>query len=240
MSDRGQTHDEAERTIPGATRGRPGPLHEELYAKIMADVKEIVLEYAPTYGEVRGMDGGKVRVQIDGEDDEREVGFPRRKGQRYAPGDRVKVQKSRSGEWVADGTVSTKEGRDPTIGNEDLNADSVDSTQLKQNSVTQNAIAGDSVSRSALRNDVVAFIQDQGEKAADAMSAAKAAQNTADGKADKNHDHNYASPNHSHNDYADKNHNHSGYASSNHSHKISDITGLQKKLDDIETALKKK
>lgn len=229
-----------EGSIPAAMRGSPGPVHEELWGMIEARVLELVQEYAPTFGEVRGMDGGRVQVHIDGEDDERTVGLPRRKGQRYERGERVKIQKSRSGEMFVDGTMSNRAGRDPAVGEEDLHDGAVDSRQLRQNSVTQNAIAGDSVDRNALRKDVTDFISAQGDKAEAARQLAQEANQNANGRAPDNHNHsNYASSNHNHNNYASNNHSHNNYASNNHTHGQGDITRLTEELNSIKARLSK-
>jgi len=137
---------------PGSrsSEGRPGPVHEEFWNAIVEMVREEVFASMPTVGTVVGHDGGTIRVQVDDEDDEREIGIPRVRGMRHEVGDRVKVTPLRGGDLIAEGSLSTKEGYDPAVDFEDLHKDSVRAEQLKQNSVTNDAIEPGAVTQDSI------------------------------------------------------------------------------------------
>ena len=232
MSERTQTDQNQVRQVPAAQRGRPGPIHEALYSQIMQDVLELVQEYAPTTGTVVGMDGGKVLVEVDDESEPRTVGIPRQKGTRYEPGDRVGLQRTRGSakdQYHVTGTTSTKAGKDPAVGGDDLYDKAVDTGHFKPGAVDRTAIGTGAVGGNEVEDKSLSL---------DKLN--QNAQNTINNKADGNHKHDsdYAAKNHDHN-YAAQNHSHNGYADSGHKHAISDITGLQKKLDDLERLAKR-
>lgn len=240
MSERTRTDQDQVRQVPAAQRGRPGPIHEALYSQIMADVLELVQEYAPTTGTVTGMDGGKVLVEVDDESEPRTVGIPRQKGVRYEPGDRVGLQRTRGSardQYHVTGTTSTKAGRDPAVGNEDLYDDAVESRHIKRGSVGKDQIAPQAVGSNEVEDKSLPL--DKLNQNAQQTINGKAEKNHSHNEyADKQHTHNYANKDHTHN-YAGNNHSHSEYAAKSHGHAISDISGLQKKLDDLEKLAKR-
>lgn len=247
MSDKNVKGQEAEnqRQVPSATRGRPGPVHEALYSQIMADVKAMVEEYAPTTGTVTGMDGGKVLVQVDEESTPREVGIPREKGRKYEKGDRVRLQRSRGSgkdQYTALGQVSTKAGKDPAVGSDEIYDNSVDQGHLRNKSVGRDQLQGGSVGQSEVEDNSLPL-----------GKLNQNAQKTINDKADGNHKHNisdinganFAPNNHTHKaddisglNFASNNHSHSGYASKTHGHSIDDISGLRKELNSLEQKIK--
>ena len=124
------------------------------------------------------------------------------------------------------------------MGGDDLYDKAVDTGHFKPGAVDRTAIGTGAVGGNEVEDKSLSL---------DKLN--QNAQNTINNKADgnhkhdsdyaaKNHDHNYAAQNHSHN-YAAQNHSHNGYADSGHKHAISDITGLQKKLDDLERLAKR-
>jgi hypothetical protein len=132
MSDNGRLQ---QATSMRSGEGRPGPVHEELWHQIEELVYSIVEEYAPQMATVFDADSGDVKVLMDDEDEPREVGFMRKKGQRYYPGDRVKVQKTKGGNFIVDGSFSKKAGRDAAVGGEDIEDQAVGNDQLTENAV---------------------------------------------------------------------------------------------------------
>lgn len=81
------------------------------YDAFVRDILEIIDDFstdvAPTMATVVRMDGGRVVVHIDGERLPRTVGFAKKAGVIYSPGDRVGLKKTKSGEWIVDGIVSS-------------------------------------------------------------------------------------------------------------------------------------
>lgn len=231
---------ETQQAVPSSTRGRPGPVHQALYSQIMEDVKAMIEEYAPTTGTVTGMDGGKVLVQVDEESTPREVGIPREKGRKYEVGDRVRLQRSRGSgkdQYTALGQVSTKSGKDPAVGADEIYDDSIAQGHLKNKSVGRDQIQGGAIGGSEVEDKSIPF---------DKLN--ENARGIINGKSDKGHGHNiseigganFAAANHTHAakdvsglNFAANNHTHGEYASKTHKHEISDINGLQKKLDDL-------
>jgi hypothetical protein len=162
--------------------GRPGPVHEGFWEAIRDEVYAIVHEYAPTMGTVVGKDAGMVRVVVDDEDDEREVGLPRKRGEQYDEGDRVKLTKLRGGEMVVDGSFSTAQGtggNDAAVGDEDVHTDAISERHLRQNSVTNDAISPGSVTNDSIRGtNLDARVSDAYNRGSEGVAAAGAV-NTA-------------------------------------------------------------
>lgn len=130
----------------GKARGGAGlPVRDDLFDEVWGMVQQMVqdalTQALPTMGTVVGRDGGGVRVNMDEEGVDRQVGFPRAKGVDYQPGDRVKVHQVKGGERVIDGVYTS-----------DSNEQAVDSAQLRDKAVTNRALAGDSVDTGNLKD----------------------------------------------------------------------------------------
>lgn len=138
--------------------GRPGPEHEQLWRMIQDMVREEVANMAPTLGVVDGNDGGKVRVLLDDEDAPRTIGFPRKKGQRYQPGERVVVVKTRSGDPVVLGSISSGEGKaaENAVGGPDIYDDSIAKNHMKSNSVGTEQVEGSSIQSGHIKDNEIA------------------------------------------------------------------------------------
>lgn len=167
----------------GGSLGGPGSPHEMLWQQIEDRIAEMVAEYTPTLGTVVGQDGGAVRVQLDEEDDAREVGFAKKKGTRYDTNERVLVGKTRGGRHVVLGPITDKQGQaERAVANEDLHDDAVgrrniqvdsvgpdelaggavDNSHLSGGSVTGDKIAGNSVDRKHITNNAIGTNQIEG------------------------------------------------------------------------------
>lgn len=113
---------------------RPSREHEEVIRVIRDIVEDVLEERLPTLGRVVGMDGGRVLVHLDDEDEERTVGFQRKKGQQYQTGERVVVMLTRSGDYVALGTLTDKIGKAGAgVGDDDLLQDYAPKTVTGKN-----------------------------------------------------------------------------------------------------------
>ena len=116
-------------------------LFDALWREIFARVEEMVDARQMTMGEVKGRDGGKVRVRLDDEDEDRTLGFPRGLGVAYENGDRVSIGYSRAGEPMVLGVVSGGNG-DGRVRNEQLDTDAVDSRAIRPNAVASSHLDG--------------------------------------------------------------------------------------------------
>jgi hypothetical protein len=126
---------DVDRDTGGSAFGPTGT-HEAFWDTIGRMIDERVIEFAPTTGTVTGMDGGRVKVHLDDEDEPREIGFPRRKGTRYDTNERVLVGKTRGGRQIVLGTFTDKTGYDERgVANEDLHDDAIDNRALRANAV---------------------------------------------------------------------------------------------------------
>lgn len=238
MSDRDVkgTEQETRQSVPSSTRGRPGPVHEALYSQIMEDVKAMIEEYAPTTGTVTGMDGGRVLVQVDEESSPREVGLAREKGRKYEVGDRIRLQRSRGSgkdQYTALGQVSTKAGKDPAVGKDEIYDSSITQDHMSNKSVGRDQIQGGAVGQSEVE-----------DKSLTLDKLTKNAQDTISGKAEKGHGHNISEiggANFAPNQHTHKAADISGlnFASNGHGHGISDITKLETRLSTIESKINK-
>lgn len=156
MSDRDRIDNRAMHGGISGAVGRPGPVHEALYAMLQDMVTEMVADAMPQLAEVVGNDGGAVRVRMDGEDGPREFGFARKHGQRYRNGDRVLVQRLRGGDHVVLGTFSDKQGSaQRAVGADDMDDDAIDRRSIRQNAVGSNELAGGAVDRNHIRSNAV-------------------------------------------------------------------------------------
>src|SRR5690348_14518995 len=130
----------------------PEQLHEDLVKTIMDVVGKMIDARVPKMGTVTGNDGGKVVVQMDDEDTPRQLGFSRKSGQRYNPGDRVVTMPTGSGDdHVVLGSIINTQGKgEQAVGNPDLIDGSVDNNKLGKGSVqaqhmTPNSVLNDTI-----------------------------------------------------------------------------------------------
>jgi hypothetical protein len=129
----------------------PSGIHEQFMARIQEMIQDTVLEYAPTTGTVVGMDGGSVRVIGDEDTEPRQVGYPKKKGTRYLPGERVITQKTRSGRNVVMGPVGTKGGQDDyVVAGEDMFDLSIENRHIKPDAVTADEVLNGSLTSKQL------------------------------------------------------------------------------------------
>ena len=233
---------------------RPSPEHEEVIRVIRDIVESILEERLPTMGTVAGMDAGRVRVHLDDEEEERVVGFPRKKGQQYATGERVVVMPTRSGDYVALGTVTDKQGKAGAgVGDDDLINDYADRRFIARKPGSDkdeeydtiglvkkliNGIGASELAANAVTEEKITNKSVTGAKLAEG-SVAGAAVKPVDGGG------RIVSGSIGENDLADKavtsrkladtyakdSHKHSEYASSTHSHKIAskDLASIVRK-----------
>jgi hypothetical protein len=137
----------------------PSGMHEAFWDQIHRSIDERVLEFAPTTATVMGMDGGRVKVHLDDEDDPREIGFSRRKGTRYDDDERVLVGKTRGGRQIVLGTFTDKTGYDERgVANEDMHDDAIDNRLISENAVqgyniTDGSIDQDHIQGQSIRGD---------------------------------------------------------------------------------------
>lgn len=138
---------------------RPGPEHEALIRMIYDMIDTRLDDRLPKLGTVRGMDGGKVRVQIDDEDDPRSVGFPRKTGQRYRNGDRVVLMPTQSGggDHVVLGTVTGNQGKasEGVVDTADLAQNAVTKTELAQNAVDTGNVVDNAITEGKIKDNAV-------------------------------------------------------------------------------------
>jgi hypothetical protein len=109
-------------------------------------IDESSTEAAPTLATVVSASGGRVVCHIDGERFPRTVGFARNPGVRYRPNDRVRLTKTRSGEWIVDGLVSALSSVRP-IDEPQLGEDSVTWYQLRSGTVGYGHLTDDMKSK---------------------------------------------------------------------------------------------
>lgn len=137
--------------------GRVRPEHESLIRLVRSIAQEEAAAVAPKVGTVVGSDGGRPTVRLDDEDEDGAVGLARQLGHRYPKGSRVLVGRLRpngraqgSYDHVVLGIVSDKQGNaEEVVGNEDIQANSINSDRLAPN-VRQRI--DDAASQSALDN----------------------------------------------------------------------------------------
>jgi hypothetical protein len=134
----------------GKRRGGAGlPVRDDLFDQVWGMVQQIVADamtsVTPTMGTVVGRDGGSVRVNMDEEGVDRQVGFPRSKGVDYQSGDRVLVHQVKGGQRVILGKVDSDSNeqavdgaqmRDRAVGNRIIDNSAVDTGNIRDRSVT--------------------------------------------------------------------------------------------------------
>lgn len=169
-------------------RGRPSPVHEELARTINDLIHQAIDEMATTVGTVAGTDGGNIRVHIDDEEGPRQVGFPKKHGQKYTSGDRVLLHRMKGKDWVVGGSIGGGDRR--VVGQSEMEPDSVD----KQ------------IIHPEVQNDIDSAYN-IGDRALGAAGTAKDRADAAKSRADDayslaDHDHPYSRSGHSHSEYA--------------------------------------
>ncbi len=162
--------------LPRKRAAAPMPEHEDFARTLTAFVEDILDAYLPKMATVNGMDGGRIKVQMDEEEEARDVGFPRQAGATYKTGDRVLVVPSRSGDPMVVGPIRTETGAaGQAVGQDDImdgnvtstklapqavqtkniGAGAVDQTQIAENAVTANKIARNSITKDELKPGAV-------------------------------------------------------------------------------------
>lgn len=111
-----------------------GDLADAFWRELLGRVEEMLDARQMTMGEVKGRDGGKVRVRLDDEGEDRTLGFPRGLGVAYQDGDRVAIGYTRAGEPMVLGVMSAGNG-DGRVRNEQLDTDAVDERAIKPRTV---------------------------------------------------------------------------------------------------------
>ena len=161
----------------GMPSGSVEGAHVAFWKAIFDAIREQVQEYGITFGTVVGQDGGSLRTLLDGEDDPRQVGFPRAVGQQYARGARVAVGTTRDGAKFVLGQVSDGKGKqaegvvnrdniqdgevqrshlgNKSVGNDQIDGNAVDSAQIRPNAVGNSQLAPNSVDNAQLRANCV-------------------------------------------------------------------------------------
>lgn len=125
------------------------PEHVGFWEAVERVVREVVDERSGSLGTVVGFDGGKPVVHVDDEREPRSVGFPRKAGQRYAVGDRVKLSRGRAGEYVVDGSLRWDEGEgDRVVGGEDVRRRAV-----RREHIERGAVGDEEVQERSLRGN---------------------------------------------------------------------------------------
>jgi hypothetical protein len=164
------------------------PLHEQVIKVVNDLIANAFQQYGITFGSVTGQDGGAVRVLIDGEDDPRQVGFPRKVGVQYAPGARVAVGTTQSGDKFILGPVNDGQGKsaeavvggvnvqDGAIQGNHLAGQAVDTPALHDGAVTTGKIANNAVKNQHIDTNAVDTPQLNGG----AVTGAKIAANAVD------------------------------------------------------------
>jgi hypothetical protein len=144
-----QLHEELTNNVRGSVSA-PDSMHEQLVKSIRSMVQEMIDASVPKMATVTGQDGGKVLVQMDNEDTPRQLGFSRKNGQRYNPGDRVVTMPTGSGDdHVILGTITNAQGEgEQAVGNPDLIDQSVDENKIKPGAVKKTHIAPNAVGNS--------------------------------------------------------------------------------------------
>lgn len=109
-------------------------LFDALWRELWGRVEEMIDARQATFGTVVGRDGGKVRVRMDDEDEDRVIGFPRSLGVAYEDGDRVRIDFNRDGDPSIGGVISGGNG-DGRVKNEQLGTDAVDERAIKPRAI---------------------------------------------------------------------------------------------------------
>lgn len=138
-------------------------LFDAAWKEILARIEEGDDESSMTVGTVRGSrTGGKVRVRVDDEDEDRELGFTSSTGVDYQNGDRVALGKNKAGEFVI---LSNLANRDAAITGAQLASGSItkshfakgmtfDKSDLSQNVQSSLTKADKAVQQSGLKDYV--------------------------------------------------------------------------------------
>lgn len=119
-------------------------LFDEVWGMVQSMVADALTAALPTTGTVVGRDGGGVRVNMDEEGVDRQVGFPRARGVDYQNGDRVVVHQVKGGERVILGKVDS-----------DSNEQAVDAPQLRDRAVTSRTLDANSVDSGNIKDRAI-------------------------------------------------------------------------------------
>jgi hypothetical protein len=141
-------------TLPGSTNEYDG-----LWRDIIDRMTAIAESYASTMGTVLSVSGGRVRVQVDGENKPRGIGFPRAKGVGYSVGDRVRLDRTKGGAWIVGGIVGDGSA-DGSVGHGQISPGAVASDSLASDLSGKIASIGDKASLDQL-NSAVSDLQKQ-------------------------------------------------------------------------------
>lgn len=180
--------------IAGKARsGSPaGHLNDEFLGLLQSWIDDAVSAAMPQMGTVIGQDGGTVKVRLDDEDVDREVGFPAAKGTAYQQNDRVWTHQTKGGSRAVLGRVDGSQDQ-RAVDSAQLYGDAVKHVHINPGAVERSNIGGQAVAWDELDNVVVSRIQDAAttsqlnnvsDKADDAKSSASDA-NRAANDADK-------------------------------------------------------
>jgi hypothetical protein len=107
----------------------------------------------PTMGTVVGKDGGGVKVKLDDEGIDRQVGFPRSRGIDYQNGMRVLTGMTKSGERVILGGVDSG-NNEQAVGANQLFDKSVDSRHVANDAIDTGHVKDRAINSSKLDSDV--------------------------------------------------------------------------------------
>lgn len=121
-----------------------GDLFDQVWGMVQQMVADALSEALPTMGTVVGKDGGAVKVRMDDEDSDREVGFPAAKGTDYRDGDRVAIHQTKGGERMILGRVDSS-----------TNEAAVDSPQLRDKAIRDGHLNDGAVTGRALENSIL-------------------------------------------------------------------------------------
>lgn len=174
--------------------------HEALARVMLETMRGMLEESQVAVGTVLEDTGGKIRVQIDDESSPRQIGVPRQRGHRFKRGQRVPIIKAKGGTEFIGQSISSNAGRDPAVGYEDMEVNSVN------NSILHDSVVNDIQQARNRAEDGISRADSALDRAATAKNRADDAYELARGKADKSHSHD-------------------GYASSGHNHSLGSLPG---------------
>lgn len=132
------------------------PESEDFVRLIREIVGQMLDDQAPAMATVEDVVGGGVRVSMDDEDEARELPLPRKLGHRYARGQRVRVERTRSGEWMVTGAISDGQGgEEQVVGAPDLQRNAITNEKLATDAVDTRAILAGAVIGRSVANGAI-------------------------------------------------------------------------------------
>ena len=139
------------------------PEQEYLIRLIREIAQEEDAANAPRMGKIVDDAGTRPRVRMDDEDEDRTIGFPRKLGNRYPKGSKVRVERVRTGtgargsyEEIITGIISDEGGDSQrVVGEEDLRKLAIDNEKLNTNAVDARVIADNGIEARNLRGSSV-------------------------------------------------------------------------------------